>query len=129
MGAVVPHPYGTFAPAATGKMASLHYGGGGAFRLTTDPLFYAALTLQNIVAGSRYRVTRVSNGAELATGLVTGSGTVDWVISGLPVYANPMQVAITVRNASGAPTYRAFDTQALMDRDGATAYILQQLDE
>ena len=98
----------------------------GVFRLPSDPLFYAALTLENIVAGSRYRVTRRSTGAELAIGVASSTSE---ILSGLPCYTNPMQVDITVRNASGSPAYRVFDTSAFMVKTGASAYILQQADE
>jgi hypothetical protein len=97
-------------------------------RLPTDPLFYADLTLNNIVAGSRYRVTRHSNGDELATGVAAGSGLVDITLSGIPCFSNPMQVDITVRNASGSPAYKVFDTSAFMVKAGSSAYILQQED-
>ena len=95
-------------------------------RLPTDPLFYADLTLENIVVGSRYRVTRRSTGAELAIGV---AGSTSEVLAGLPCFTNPMQVDITVRNASGSPAYRVFDTSAFMVKAGASAYILQQADE
>lgn len=106
-----------------GSLAGLSHG---IFRFPTDPLFFAALTLDNIVVGSRYRVTRNATGEELALGV---AGTTSVVLSGLPVYVNPMRVDITIRNASGSPAYKIFDTSAFMGRDGATAFILQQLDE
>lgn len=105
---------------AGGLMAS------GPFRLPTDPLFYADLTLDNIVVGSRYRVTRRSNGDELATGVAASTSE---TISALPCYSNPMLVDITVRNASGSPAYRVFDTSASLSKAANSAYILQQLDE
>lgn len=95
-------------------------------RLPTDPLFFSGLTLENIVAGSRYRVTRRSTGEELAAG-VTASATE--VITGVPAYSNPMLIDITVRNASGTPAYKIFDTAAYLYKTGGSAYILQQLDE
>lgn len=101
----------------------------GVFRLPTDPLFYANLTLNNMVAGSRYRVTRHDNGNELATGVAAGSGLVDVVLTGVACFANPAQVDITVRNASGSPAYRVFDTAAFIPKSGTSAYVLQQLDE
>ena len=58
---------------ATGRIEPMFGAGGliaaGPFRLPTDPLFYADLTLDNIIVGSRYRVTRHSTGDELATGV------------------------------------------------------------
>jgi hypothetical protein len=90
----------------------------------TDALFSATLTLQNVVVGSRYRVTRASNGAELATG-VAASPTVELTI---PVYEANMQADIRVRNASGSPVYKPFETAATMTENGGSAYILQQID-
>lgn len=114
-------------PAQSGRVQASHFGAtSGVFRLPTDPLFYADLTLENIVVGSRYRVTRRSTGEELAIGVAASTSE---VLSGLPCYANPMQVDITVRNASGSPAYRVFDTSAFMVKTGASAYILQQADE
>jgi hypothetical protein len=126
MSAIIPDTVNAFAPAQSGRVESVGSYGVGVFRLPTDPLFYASLTLQNIVVGSRYRVTRRDNGQELATG-VAASSTV--VIAGVPCYANPMLVNITVRNASGTPTYKIFDTSAYISKSGGSAYILQQLDE
>jgi len=111
---------------ATGSGAAAHLMSAGVFRLPTDPLFYADLTLENIVVGSRYRVTRASNGEELATGVAASTTE---VISGVPAYSNPMLIDITVRNASGTPAYRIFDTAAYLYKTGGSAYILQQLDE
>lgn len=115
---------------ATGRIEPLMGPGGvmasGPFRLPTDPIFYADLTLENIIIGSRYRVTRRSTGDELATGVAAST---DELISSIPCYSNPMQVDITVRNASGSPVYKVFDTGASLSKTGGSAYILQQLDE
>lgn len=129
MSASLPSPIFTFVPAQSARIAPAAFSGAlGVFRLPTDPLFYADLTLRNVIAGSRYRVTRTDTGAELATGLVTGSGPVDWVISGMDCFANPQQVNITVRNASGSPKYKVFNTAAFVPKAGVDAYILQTED-
>lgn len=125
---VVPTP--TVAVPNGNNRVALCSGGAaaGIFRLPTDPLFYATLTLRNVVAGSRYRVTRADTGAELATSLVSGSGLVDEVISGVACYANPQEVDITVRNASGSTKYKPFQTAAFIAKSGGEAYILQSED-
>lgn len=122
---IIPSPR-TIAPAASGRMSSNLGLSVGVFRLPTDPLFYADLTLDNIVIGSRYRVTRRSTGDELATGVAASTTE---VLASLPCYSNPMAVDITVRNASGSPVYKVFDTGASLSKTGGSAYILQQLDE
>ena len=120
---IFPNPLISIGEAVRGKAA----GACGAFslsysRLPTDPLFYAGLTLENIAVGSRYRVTRASNGEELAAG-EAASATVN--LTGLAVYANPMLVKIAVRKATTAPKYKPLDTFVNMGRGVATAYISQ----
>jgi hypothetical protein len=100
----------------------------GVFRLPTDPLFYADLTLRNVVAGSRYRITRTDTGAELATGLVSGSGLVDQVISGVACYANPQGVNVVIRQGTSAPKYLAYEAQAQIEKSGGLAFIAQVAD-
>lgn len=120
-----PDPYGSVVASRGFSIPTAHGTTLVVGRIATDAMFYATLTLNNIVAGSRYRITRTSTGDELATGLVAGSGLVDEVIAGIPCFSSPMQVNITVRNASGATKYKVFNTAALMVKAGASAYILQ----
>lgn len=125
----IANPWVTAMDAPRGTLVSGISVAYGAFRLPTDALFTATLTLRNIVAGSRYRVTQATSGDEVAAGTVPGVGVVDLEIQGIPVFSNPMQVDITVRNASDFPAYIVFDTSASIRREGGEAYILQQLDE
>lgn len=118
--------FATLVPATRGKISSSGVESIGVFRLPTDPLFYFSLTLENIVVGSRYRITRQSTGEELATGVA--SSTTE-VISGVPSFSSNMLMDITIRKASGSPNYKIFDTAAYAAQAGSSAYILQQLDE
>lgn len=95
-------------------------------RHPADALFYADLTLNNVVIGSRYRVTRDSDGSELATGIASSSTV---TISDISAYSNPMLMKIIIRKASGSPYYKEFKTYANLIRGGVSAYILQELDE
>jgi hypothetical protein len=54
---------------------------------------------------------------------VAGSTTV--TLTGLPVYANPQLVKITVRKGTSAPKYEPFDTYAYMARGSVSAFIAQ----
>lgn len=130
MSGVFPDPRMSISPMSTGRVIPAAMGGltVGAFRLPTDPLFYADLTLLNVVAGSRYRVTRSDTGDELATGVVSGSGLVDTTLTGIACYASPQSVDITIRNASGATKYKIFNTAALVTKSGGSAYVLQTED-
>ena len=123
MPAIFPDPNVSIATAVRGKAM----GGVGAHstyfsRLPTDPLFFANLTLENIVVGSRYRVTRASNGDELATGEAANTTV---TLTGIAVYSNPMLVKIAVRKGTTAPKYIPLDAYASMTRGTATAYISQ----
>lgn len=124
----IPHGPLTLSPLARGLAQAAGAVSLGVLRLSTDPLFYAPLILRNIVAGSRYRITRADTGAELATGVAAGSGPVDVTVSGVACYANPQEVDITVRNASGSTKYKVFDTVAFIAKSGGEAYILQTED-
>lgn len=124
--AVIPGLGVVHAGAQSNRVISSLNAGLGVFRLPADPLFYATLTLRNVIDASRYRVTRADTGALLATGAASGTG--DVVLTGVACYANPQEVDITVRNASGSTKYKVFDTTAFISRSGGEAYILQQQD-
>lgn len=129
MSAAYPSGWNTVVPVETGKVsASLGPPVIGAFRLPTDPLFYANFTLQNVIGGSRFRITRNDNGNELASGLVPGSVATDHTISGIAGFENPMLMRIVIRNASGSTKYRSFETFAFLYKSGGSSYILQQVD-
>jgi hypothetical protein len=92
-------------------------------RLPTDPLFYADIILQNIVAGSRYWIAQAS---DLTNVLTTGvAADTEVTLANIPAYANPMLVEVRVRNASGSPAYQPYVTYGYLVRDGATVYIAQ----
>ena len=123
----IPNPFGALTPAASGKAAPSIGGlSVGVFRLPTDPLYFMTLTLDNIVIGSRYRISRHSNNQELATGVAVSSTE---IITGIPVYSSGMLIDITVRQASASPFYKIFDTAVTANPSGVSSYILQQLDE
>ncbi len=123
--AYIPDPCYTVGPAITGRSAPGGLVPDGAARLASDPLYYASLTLTNVVGGSQYRVSRHDTGADLATGTVPGSGNVDYTITSIPCYANPQVADVTVRKGTAAPKYQPFDTRASIPKTGTTAYIAQ----
>lgn len=89
----------------------------------TDPMFYAEITLENIVVGSRYWV---AESADLTNVLATGvAASTTEVLSNVPAYANPMLVEIRVRKATSGTRYLPFVTYGYLVRAGITAYIAQ----
>lgn len=121
----IPSPDLTFSPAASAQIAPSLGVSLGVFRLPTDPLFHAALTLRNAVVGSRYRITRSDTGAELATGIVASATE---VIPGLPCYANPQLVGMAIRKGTTAPKYLPYDAQTEIPKSGGVAFVAQVAD-
>ncbi len=92
-------------------------------RQPTDPLFYASITLQNVLSGSRYWIAQASNLSNvLATGTAPGG---DIVIAGIPAVANPMLVEVRVRFASGTTKYQPLTTYGYLSRSGVVIYVAQ----
>lgn len=121
-----PHPAITPIPVQRGKGNPVIGGVSvGAFRLPTDPLFFATLELQNIVVGSRYRVVQDSDGALLAEGDATGASE---TLVGLPAYSNPMLVRVTVRKGTSAPKYKPGEFYGYLAKAGGSVYIAQVSD-
>jgi len=94
-------------------------------RAPTDPYYYANLILQNVIGGSRYRITDSASGTELASGLVGGSVATDVTINGLAAYSNPALLRVTIRRGTSAPKYQPFETFTYLYRVGSNAYISQ----
>lgn len=98
----------------------------GTQRAPSDPLFSASIVLQNIIVGTRYRITVASDDS-----IVLASGVADSTmitIDGVNGYANPMLIFMKIRNASGAPAYKPADQYAYLTKFGTTIYINQEVD-
>lgn len=97
-------------------------------RLPTDSIGTFALTLNNVVVGSRVHVEVLTTGVTVHDALATTST----VLISLPAYvagsANN-DLIIKVRKASESPFYRPYSTQAVASVGSAAIYIEQQLDE
>jgi hypothetical protein len=95
-------------------------------RLPTDPLFYASLSLQNIVVGSRYWIARAS---DLTTVLASGvAESTEITLNNIPAYANPMLVEVRIRKASEPIKYQPFVAYGYLVRGGITVYCAQVVD-
>ena len=96
--------------------------------LPTDPAGTFSLRLQNIIEGSRYRVETLSQGITLSEGVAESSN----VILTLQIYAagSPYNdLRIKVRNASGVPAYKPFESQAVAQLGTVTVFVFQEPDE
>lgn len=100
----------------------------GTQRLPTDALFYATVTLLNIVVGSRYRI-EYHNGASWVL-LREGTAAATTVEeTSVPAYSNPMLVRARIRKSSASPKYFPLDTFGYLVRDGVSIYVAQVADE
>lgn len=124
MAAGLPLPIAQFFGLSRGRMIPFGVTIGAA-RLPSDPLFYSAVTLNNIIVGSRYRLSLTSDGTELDKG-VAADTTV--VTGNLPVYANPQLITLEVRYSSGATKYQPLTLVTHQGRDGASFYVSQVVD-
>ena len=129
MSACIPTPMLMLLPSERGKSTALLNGSSiGALRLSTDAVGIFTLRLNNTVEGSRVRVETLS-GEFMDEYLADSSGSQDRV---LPLYAsgNPLNnLRIKVRNASGTPAYRPFETQATAQLGTVTVFVFQEPDE
>lgn len=102
-------------------------------RLPSEPIGSATVILTNVVSGSRYRIERQSDGSlatpsDIAAGVAASSAitlTLDLFLAGNP----NNDITIKVRNASGSPAYKPFQTLATLTSTSQSIYIGQQLDE
>ena len=97
-------------------------------RLATDSIGNCLVSVTNAVVGSRYRIEVSSTGVMVVEGDVADA---DFTVN-VPVYpsgnsANTLRLKI--RKATSSPFYRPFETQITASLLGASAHILQQLDE
>lgn len=106
-------------------------------RLPDDPIGTVELTLNNIVAGSRWRVEVASTGALSASpgGDEEGVAATDPEVLTLYLYpaGNPLNdVRIKVRSASGGTKYKPFETLVTLAaggvQTGVSAFIGQIAD-
>lgn len=115
-------------PVARGPMSPNHGVVVSRGRLSTDAVGTCAVTIQNAVVGSRYRIEVASTGTLVAEGDVA---TADFT-ENVPLYpaGNPANtLRIKIRKGTSAPFYRPFETQVVAQAAPQVAYILQQLDE
>jgi hypothetical protein len=116
--------FGMVFPAiATSKSMPWGVGVAATQRLPTDPLFYATITLQNVVNGSDYWIAQNSDLTNvLASG--TQAGSADIVLANIPAYANPMLFQVRVRKAGYVP----LTTFGNLVTAGSIVYVAQTAD-
>lgn len=94
----------------------------------TDPLGVFTLTLTNVVVGSRVNVSLQAAGTILYDDTAAAS-TVVITLSGYAPGSPNNDLRIKVRNASGSPTYKPYETLTTALVGSTSIYVSQILDE
>lgn len=130
MSACIPTPMLMLLPAQRGRSTpALNGFSTGALRLSTDAVGIFTLRMINIVPNSRVRIEAAGNGSTVDEFVVADAEPQERVI---PLYAsgNPLNnLRIKVRNASGSPAYRPFETQTVAQRGTVSVFVFQEPDE
>lgn len=119
----IPNVFGTLTPIDRGNMAPSHFGMSlGVFRLPSDPISYATLSLFGIVSGSDVVILEAgTENRRLDVDSNTGT-TYDWIY---PYYLSGNNVDIFVAKAGYVPFYiRNYP----LSRTGALVQIAQRID-
>lgn len=124
----IPNPVCQFFSLRRGN--AVHLGGIsiGVARLPSDPIGNFTIELDNVVVGSRIHVEKLSD----RTTFYDQVATTSTVIIPLSAYSNGNEnnnLRIKVRNASGTPTYKPWETQATAIVGAQSIYVSQILDE
>ena len=129
MSAIIPMLLTNAGPSSRGISAPVcGLGSAGVFRLPADPIGVFALTLTNVVIGSRIHIETQGSGATIHDSVADAT---DEAIS-IPAYAsgNPANaLRIKVRKGTGSPTYKPFETLATAIVGNQSIYIGQIADE
>ena len=124
----IPTLYGAISPFSRGKIVGLPGGAVGVARWPTDPIGTFALTLTNLVIGSRIHIETQGDGTALHDSVADAT---EETIS-IPAYSsgNPYNaLRIKVRKGTGSPTYKPFETLATAIVGAQSIYIGQIADE
>jgi len=101
----------------------------GLARLPGEAIGTTTLSLTNIVSGSRYRIEVASTGALASpSGSATGtytSGALDITLDLFAPGSDENALRIKVRNATGTPKYKPFETQATLSAAAQSVFVGQ----
>ena len=132
MTTIFPFPSGLGGVAVTrGRLSPVLSGGAafGLFRFPTDAIGIFTLRFRNLVEGSRVRVEAADDGTTLDEFVATADTVQERTLS-LYASGNSLnEIRIKVRNASGAPAYRPFESQAVAQNGVVTIFVFQEPDE
>ncbi len=101
----------------------------GLFRFSTDPVGVFTLRFRNLVEGSRVRVEAAGDGTTLDEFVATAASIQDRTLSLYVSGSTLNDLRIKVRNASGVPAYKPFESQAVAQLGTVTVFVFQELDE
>jgi len=92
----------------------------------SDPYFYASVTINGAVIGSRYLLLdNDDHSTVLSEGLISSYLE---VIPNVPSYDSPMVMFLRLRNATGVIKYKTYEGYVPHSSTGATFYVSQVKD-
>lgn len=95
-------------------------------RVAGDTFFYADITLNDVILGSRYWIVDYTdNTVILSTGLIT---TNPQILTGIPAQNQPQVLMLRLRNASGVTKYKQYESVNVHQKTGTYFYCAQQVD-
>ena len=128
MSAGIPSPSWQFMGLSRGKTITSVGVSLGVCRLPTDPIGTFALTLTNVVVGSRIHIETQGDGTTLHDS-VADSADETIVLSAYASGSAYNDLRIKVRKASESPTYKPYETLATAIAGSASIYVSQIPDE
>jgi len=96
-----------------------------AAHIDVAPAVVPTIGATGMVAGSRYRVERASNGSLVTDGVADGTGAFSYVY---PVEDTPLNMVLKVRKASSAPYYKPYQVTFNLTSAGITVPVSQVAD-
>lgn len=124
----IPTLYGSVSSFSRGKTIGFPFGAAGVHRLPTDPIGTHALTLLNVVVGSRILIRDQADTSTFYDQIAATST----VVIPLSVYASGSPLndcRIRIRKASAAPFYQPYETLATLYTGASSIYVNQLPDQ
>lgn len=127
MGIMIPNASDCFGALGSAKAQPVTGCALAIIRLPTDPLYYADVSVKNMVVGSRWAIGYDDSGT--FTILDEGDCTAtDFTIPSAPAYSSTFLLELRVRKGTTAPKYKPYKTYAYHSKQGATIYVSQVAD-
>ena len=126
MGIALPYGKGVVSGFSTSKSSPVGSRQIAIQRLPTDPVFIADVTIDNGIVGSRYWLVDDSDHTTiLSSGLITADPE---VLLNIPAFSTNFLMLLRLRLGTVPPYYKQFETKIKHSTQGASTFVIQELD-